>query len=142
MPASNQDDAPDDDARRATSADATMRLRADPPRVTRLSRKVLVSLGTAVSVGIGGALVYSLKLHRADKPNEELYSTTSRSQPAGLNSLPTDYTGPLLGQPLPGDLGRSIFKALNRGRHVHNPSLEMPLPRLYRTMDGSGMSIE
>src|SRR3546814_2064252 len=34
----DRDDAPDDDARRATSADATMRLRADPPRVTRLSR--------------------------------------------------------------------------------------------------------
>src|SRR3546814_11880241 len=101
MPASNQDDAPDDDARRATSADATMRLRADPPRVTRLSRKVLVSLGTAVSVGIGGALVYSLQLHRAAKPNEELYSTTHRSPPDGLNSLPPDYHGPSLGPPWP-----------------------------------------
>src|SRR3546814_16417729 len=86
---------------------------ADPPRVTRLSRKVLVSLGTAVSVGIGGALVYSLQLHRADKPNEELYSTTSRSTPDGLNSLPRDYTGPLLGPPLPGDLGRPILNAQN-----------------------------
>src|SRR3546814_6572524 len=66
MPASNQDDAPDDDARRATSADATMRLRADPPRVTRLSRKVLVSLGTAVSVGIGGALVYRSEEHTSE----------------------------------------------------------------------------
>src|SRR3546814_8733884 len=101
MPASNRGCAPDEYARRATSADATMRHRADPPRVTRLSRKVLGSLGTAVSVSIGGALVYSLQLHRADKPNGELYSTTRRSTPDGLHSPPRAYTGPLLGPPLP-----------------------------------------
>src|SRR3546814_9678876 len=128
MPASNQDDAPDDDARRATSADATMRLRADPPRVTRLSRKVLVSLGTAVSVGIGGALVYSLQLRRADKPNEELYSTTSRSTPDGPNSLPRDYTGPLLGPPLPVVLGRPILNAQHCEPTVPNPPLATPSP--------------
>src|SRR3546814_4723901 len=52
----------------------------------------------------------------ADKPNEELYSTTSRSTPDGLNSLPRDYTGPLLGPPLPGDLGRPILNAQNSGQ--------------------------
>src|SRR3546814_11154589 len=109
MPASNQDDAPDDDARRATSADATMRLRADPPRVTRLSRKVLVSLGTAVSVGIGGALAYSLQLHRADKPNEQLYSTTCRPTPDDLTCLPRDHPCPLIHPPLPAPLGRTTL---------------------------------
>src|SRR3546814_946305 len=77
-------------------------------------------------VGIGGALVYSLQLHRADKPNEELYSTTSRSTPDGLNSLPRDYTGPLLGPPLPGDLGRPILNAQNSGQPVPNPSIASP----------------
>src|SRR3546814_14138815 len=57
MPASNQADAPDDEARRATSDDATLRPRADPPRVTRLPRKVPVSLVPADSIGIGRALV-------------------------------------------------------------------------------------
>src|SRR3546814_15436563 len=65
-------------------------------------------------------------LHRADKPNEELYSTTSRSTPDGLNSLPRDYTGPLLGPPLPGDLGRPILNAQNSGQPVPNPSIASP----------------
>ena len=34
---------------------APMRLRADPPRVTRLSRKVLAGLGLVAGLGIGGA---------------------------------------------------------------------------------------
>src|SRR3546814_15665305 len=67
-------------------------------------------------------------LHRADKPNEELYSTTSRSTPDGLNSLPRDYTGPLLGPPLPGDLGRPILNAQNSGQPVPNPSIASPSP--------------
>jgi type IV secretion system protein VirB10 len=40
---------------------APMRLRPEPPRVTRLSRKVLAGLGLAASVGVGGALVYALQ---------------------------------------------------------------------------------
>ena len=38
---------------------APMRLRAEPPRVTRLSRKVLASVAAVALVGIGGALVYA-----------------------------------------------------------------------------------
>ena len=37
-----------------------MRLRAEPPRVTRLSRKVLAGIGARRSLGIGGALIYAL----------------------------------------------------------------------------------
>ncbi|ENU3990726.1 conjugal transfer protein TraI, partial [Enterobacter kobei] len=40
---------------------APMRLRAEPPRVTRLSRKVLAGLGLVASVGLGGALIYALQ---------------------------------------------------------------------------------
>ena len=32
---------------------APMRLRAEPPRVTRLSRRVLAGLGLAASIGVG-----------------------------------------------------------------------------------------
>ena len=38
-----------------------MRLRAEPPRVTRLSRKVLAGVGAAALLGIGGALIYALQ---------------------------------------------------------------------------------
>ena len=39
-----------------TEAAAPMRLRADPPRVTRLSRKMLAGVGAVALLGIGGAL--------------------------------------------------------------------------------------
>ena len=92
---------------------ATMRLRADPPRVTRLSRKVLAGLGLAASLGVGGALIYALQT-RDGGQGQELYSTDNRSTPDGLSGLPKDYSGvPKLGPPLPGDLGRPILNAQN-----------------------------
>lgn len=94
---------------------ATMRLRAEPPRVTRLSRKVLAGLGLAASLGVGGALIYALQT-RHNGQGQELYSTDNRSTPDGLAGLPKDYSGvPKLGPPLPGDLGRPILNAQNGG---------------------------
>ncbi|MBZ7921500.1 TrbI/VirB10 family protein [Ensifer adhaerens] len=104
---------------------APMRLRPEPPRVTRLSRKVLAGLGLVASVGIGGALIYALQIQGGRKGNEELYATDNRATPDGLNSLPRDYTGPVLGPPLPGDLGRPILNAQNA---VPPPSITTPNP--------------
>jgi type IV secretion system protein VirB10 len=70
-----------------------MRLRAEPPRVTRLSRKVLAGLGLIASVGLGGALIYALQTRDGARPNEELYSTENRSTADGLAGLPRDYAG-------------------------------------------------
>ena len=39
----------------------TMRLCPEPPRVTRLSRKVLAGVSAAALLGIGGALIYALQ---------------------------------------------------------------------------------
>lgn len=100
-----------------------MRLRAEPPRVTRLSRKVLASLGLVGSLSIGGALVYALQTRDGGKPNEELHSTDNRSTADGLAGLPRDYTGPVLGPALPGDLGRPILDAQNRGQPVPAPGI-------------------
>lgn len=92
---------------------AAMRLRAEPPRVTRLSRKALAALGLAASLGVGGALIYALQ-NRQQGQGQELYSTDNRSTPDGLAGLPKDYAGvPKLGPPLPGDLGRPILNAQN-----------------------------
>jgi type IV secretory pathway VirB10-like protein len=94
----------------ADDAAAPMRLRADAPRVTRLSRKVLAGLGLVASVGIGAALIYALQTGDAGRPADELYSTDNRSTADGLAGLPRDYSGvPQLGPPLPGDLGRPIL---------------------------------
>lgn len=100
---------------------APMRLRAEAPRVTRLSRKVLAGIGLMASIGIGGALIYALQTRHGGRPTEELYSTDNRSTADGLAGLPRDYSGvPQLGPPLPGDLGRPILGAQNRGQPLPN----------------------
>ncbi|MBX5086765.1 TrbI/VirB10 family protein [Rhizobium lentis] len=105
---------------------APMRLRAEPPRVTRLSRKVLASVTAVALVGIGGALIYALQTRNAGRDGEELYSTANRQTADGLAGLPQDYTGPVLGPPLPGDLGRPILDAQNRGQPVVPPAISTP----------------
>ncbi|MBL6938152.1 MAG: TrbI/VirB10 family protein [Alphaproteobacteria bacterium] len=105
----------------ASDAAAPMRLRAEAPRVTRLSRKVLAGIGLVASVGIGGALIYALQSRDGGKSAEELYSTDNRSTADGLAGLPRDYSSvPQLGPPLPGDLGRPILGAQNRGQPLPN----------------------
>jgi len=105
----------------AGDAAGPMRLRAEAPRVTRLSRKVLAGIGLVASVGIGGALIYALQTRDAGRPGDELYSTDNRSTADGLAGLPRDYSGvPQLGPPLPGDLGRPILGAQNRGQPLPN----------------------
>lgn len=91
---------------------AAMWLRPEPPRVTRLSRKVLAGLGLVAGLGIGGALIYALQARKDRGPGQELYATDVKATPDGLAGLPKDYTGiPKLGPPLPGDLGRPILNA-------------------------------
>src|SRR5579885_3096738 len=108
----------------ASDTAAPMRLRGDPPRVTRLSRKALAGIGLVASIGLGGALIYVLQTRDAGPRNEELYSTTDRPTADGLAGLPRDYTGPRLGPPLPGDLGRPILSAQDRGQPVVPPSIQ------------------
>ena len=110
----------------ASEAAAPMRLRAEPPRVTRLSRKVLASFGLVAAIGVGGALIYALQTRNAGTGGEELYSTENRTTADGLAGLPRDYTGPVLGPPLPGDLGRPIVGAQNRGQPVVPPTVAAP----------------
>lgn len=80
-----------------TDTAAPMRLRAELPRVTRLSRKMLAGVGAAALLGIGGALIYALQSHDAGQGGRELYSTENRPTADGLSGMPRDYTGPVLG---------------------------------------------
>lgn len=107
-------------------AAAPMRLRAERPRVTRLSRKVLAGLGLAASLGIGGALIFALQTRDRGQGGEELYSTDNRMTADGLSVLPRDYAGPILGPALPGDLGRPILSAQERGQPVTVPEVATP----------------
>lgn len=109
-----------------TNTAASMRLRAEPPRVTRLSRKMLAGIGVVSSLGIGGALIYALHTRENSNNRQELYSTANRQPADGLAGLPRDYAGPVLGPPLPGDLGRPIVDAQNRGQPIVPPTIMTP----------------
>lgn len=104
-----------------------LRLRPERPRVTRLSRKVLISLGAVGSVAVLGATIWALQSNRQSGAGQELYSTDNKTTADGLAGLPRDYTGlprnvPPLGPPLPGDLGRPIVAAQNNGQPVTIPA--------------------
>lgn len=105
---------------------APMRLRAEAPRVMRLSRKMLASVAAVALVGIGGSLIYALQTRGPDDGGTELYSTNNRQTADGLAGLPKDYTGPVLGPALPGDLGRPILDAKNNGQPVAAPVVATP----------------
>ena len=96
---------------------ASMRLRAERPRVTRLSRRVLGGGAAIGLVAISGAVLWALQNNRSrPAAPAELYTTDHRNIADGLTGLPKDYAGiprqaPPLGPALPGDLGRPILNA-------------------------------
>ncbi|KJC40260.1 conjugal transfer protein TraI [Bradyrhizobium sp. LTSP849] len=98
---------------------ASMRLRAERPRVTRLSRKVLAGGAAIGSLAICGAVLWALQNHRSrTSAPSELYTTDHHNVADGLSGLPRDYAGvprqaPPLGPALPGDLGRPMLNAQN-----------------------------
>ncbi|WP_309751809.1 TrbI/VirB10 family protein [Novosphingobium sp.] len=106
--------------------DSAVRLRGDPPRVMRLSRK---AIGMASACGfaiVGGALIYALQ-PQGRKGAEELYNTNGVAVADGLSSAPKDYGQvPKLGPPLPGDLGRPILDAQRRGDMAAMPPVGGP----------------
>jgi type IV secretion system protein VirB10 len=107
---------------------AQFRLRPDPPRVTRLSRKVLIGLGGIAGIVIAGALFWALDTNRrGNRSPTELYNTENRTPADGLAGLPSDYTNiPKLGPALPGDLGRPILRAQEEGKPVVPPAIQAP----------------
>jgi len=100
---------------------AELRLRPEHPPVTRLSRKVLATLGAVAATAILGALVFALQSRSPRQETTELHSTDHKTTAEELEKLPKDYSGlpqappprpiPQLGPPLPGDLGRPILNA-------------------------------
>ncbi len=107
---------------------AQFRLRPDPPRVTRLSRKVLVGLGGVTGIAVAGALLWALDTNRrGNRSPTELYNTENRTPADGLAGLPKDYTNiPKLGPAFPGDLGRPILRAQEEGKLVVPPTIRAP----------------
>jgi type IV secretion system protein TrbI len=95
----------------------TLALRAAPRRVVRFKRRLMIGIA---AVGIGGIfgvtwLALEGPILRFGQQSQELYSTDRKSTPDGLAGLPNDYSEikpetPVLGPPLPGDLGPPILE--------------------------------
>ncbi|QNO25558.1 TrbI/VirB10 family protein [Sphingopyxis sp. OPL5] len=115
----------DDRAAQPLDADA-FRLRGDPPRVMRLSRKTLATIGAAGGIAIGGALLWALQ-PSAPKSSKNLYSADTANRAEVVTGAPADYGKvPKLGPPLPGDLGRPIVAAQRDGETVPAPPMGSP----------------
>ncbi|MFH1818973.1 MAG: TrbI/VirB10 family protein [Pseudomonadota bacterium] len=103
----------------------TLSLRASPRPVTRLNRRMLAVFAGALGIGILGATLWSLQPHKRERnPATELYNVDRVSRADSLDQLPKNYTKvvpmvkpvvPMLGEPLPGDLGPAIVHAQNHG---------------------------
>lgn len=102
---------------------ATLTLRAPPRPVTRLNRRTLTVVIAVLAAAVLGATLWSLQsrrgLNRAAPP--ELHNVERVARAEGLEQLPPDYSKvrppvattpvPVLGPPLPGDLGGPILRA-------------------------------
>jgi type IV secretory pathway VirB10-like protein len=106
--------------------ESAVKLRGDPPRVMRLSRK---AIGIASACGfalVGGALIYALQ-PPGGKGADELYKTDGVAVADNLAGAPKDYGQvPKLGPPLPGDLGKPILDAQRRGDLAALPPMGAP----------------
>jgi type IV secretion system protein VirB10 len=89
----------------------TLRLRASPPPVAQVSRRALMVGGAVLGLGLAGALGWSL-VERHKAPPEPAYAPAA-PPPEPVVNAPRGYVGrtgaPVLGPPLPGDLGRPML---------------------------------
>jgi len=94
----------------------SLELRGKPRSVLRFNRRALISLVGAASVIVLGAAAFALRSpdRTSGAAPQELYNTTMKVLPDGLNEMPASYAEvkpepPLLGPPLPGDLGAAMI---------------------------------
>jgi type IV secretory pathway VirB10-like protein len=122
-----------------------MRLGAERPCVTRLSRKVLAGAAAVGSAAIFGATFWALQNNRSHtSAPSELYTTDHHNVADGLAGLPRDYAGvprqaPPLGPPLPGDLGRPIVNAQN-APSAGVPAIDSEQQRLDQEIEAARLS--
>jgi type IV secretory pathway VirB10-like protein len=95
-------------------------LRAAPRTVMRLNRRTLTIVVGVLSAVVLGATLWSLQgsKRQRDGAAPELHNVDRVSKAENLDRLPADYSQvtatpapPVLGPPLPGDLGRPMLRA-------------------------------
>ena len=93
-------------------SDDRLELRAKPRPVRRFNRKALIAIGGVTGLIVLGAAAMALRApERSGPQQQELYNTTTKPMPDGLNELPASYADvkPALGPPMPGDLGAAMI---------------------------------
>ena len=151
-PSATRPDDPRQETPRSDPSEA-LRLRAPPPRVVRLSRKVLIGLGATSAATVFVAVLFALHLRTPRAPATNLIDSARPNPAESVKNAPADYatlrpdataaeggvtaaTGanaaaglaagvPKLGPPLPGDLGRPI---LNANAQVSVPPIGVAMP--------------
>ena len=104
-------------------------IRARPRPVKRFSKKALLIGAGGLALTLSAALAFALQpVSYDDAPRTELYNVTHKPMAEGLEQLPATYdevkpTVPVLGPPLPGDLGRAYMAS---GAQPVEPTLDNP----------------
>lgn len=108
-------------------------IRSAPAPVRRFSKKALAAVIGGGGLLVLGSFVLALGPSGRDPSatTRELYSTSNKPTADGLSALPVSYADlkpeppvPVLGPPLPGDLGAPMLQAQREGRY----SIEERLP--------------
>lgn len=91
----------------------SLRLRGAAKRVARVSRKALIITVGVVAIGVAAAVAWSLR--EKERSAAAPMFQPAASPPEAVTGLPRDYLQrrevPVLGPPLPGDLGRPMLSA-------------------------------
>jgi len=106
----------------------TLAIRGRPPRAIRFRREVIIAASTAAAIALGAVAWIALKPHIYSRTlAEDDLARPKLAAPADMvDALPKSYGDvPKLGPPLPGDLGRPILRAQERGRGAQG----MPAPK-------------
>lgn len=111
----------------------SLRLRGAAKPVARVSRKALIITVSVVAIGVFAAVAWSLR--EKERSAAQPVFQPAASPPEAVTGLPRDYLQrrqvPVLGPPLPGDLGRPMLSAQRaRGLGASEASSEptTPLP--------------
>lgn len=132
------------DPERTTDAETITSLRSEGPRVVRLSRKAIGIAAACTAALVGGIVIYALQPGGEEEQSEQI--NTSRVAVAdGLAAAPKDYSQvPKLGPPLPGDLGKPILDAQERGAVAELPPVggQPPPPQGISPEDAARQRLE
>jgi type IV secretion system protein VirB10 len=99
---------------------AALQMRAQPAKVLRFRRNILVGGVAIFSVGMAATMWWALAPHRPMAIGTPMNEVGASRLPSDqLAGLPKSYDAvPQLGPPLPGDLGRPILKRQREGQDL------------------------